>query len=294
MARFHKLYAQLHRQKIRLAYIDEAHIHRDMDLGYTWARQNQIAWRMSDSAPLSDRINRYGAYDFGAGQCFVWNEGSCNKEHTIQFLQRMAEWLGDGPGPVVIIWDGATWHRAKAVQIAAAKLGLILCPLPAYSPDLNPIENLWRWMREEATQNHCHLSLRHLFDACKAFINRINAHPERVVSRLWPKFELNPEYENTWYQIELILGLGFYLAYGGVALSHSSKLAEGERKNPYISETRHLGRVHRIRTPMKSARGSDSDCGGATKTAACERVQAHCPVPHFGQGLLCAPGDARV
>ena len=195
MARFHKLYAQLHRQKIRLVYVDEAHIHRDMDLGYTWTRKNQIAWRMSDSAPFSDRINWYGAYDFGAGQCFIWNEGSCNKEHTIQFLQRMAEWLGDGPGAVIIIWDGATWHRAKAVQIAAVKLGLILFPLPAYSPDLNPIENLWRWMREEVTHNHGHPSMRHLFDACKAFINRINAHPERVVSRLWPKFELNPEYE---------------------------------------------------------------------------------------------------
>jgi len=107
---------------------------------------------MSDSAPLSERINGYGAYDFGAGLCFIWNEGNCNKEHTIQFLQRMADWLQDGPGAVLIIWDGATWHRAKAVQVAAAKLGLTLFPLPAYSPDLNPIENLWRWMREEDAQ----------------------------------------------------------------------------------------------------------------------------------------------
>ena len=98
-------------------------------------------------------------------------------------------------GAVVIIWDGATWHRAKAVQIAAAKLGLTLFPLPAYSPDLNPIEHLWRWMREEVTHNHCHPSMRRLCDACKAFINRINAHPVRVVSRLWPRFELDLEYE---------------------------------------------------------------------------------------------------
>ena len=106
-----------------------------MDLGYTWAEKNKIAWRMSGCAPLSDRINWYGAYDFGAGQCFIWNEGNCNKDHTIQFLQRMAEWLGDEPGAVVIIWDGATWHRAKSVQAAAAKLGLTLIPVPAYSPD---------------------------------------------------------------------------------------------------------------------------------------------------------------
>ncbi|MCY4082317.1 MAG: transposase [Caldilineaceae bacterium] len=105
-------------------------------------------------------------------------------------------WLTGWPmGAVVIIWDGATWHRAKAVQIAAAKLGLTLFPLPAYSPDLNPIEHLWRWMREEVTHNHCHPSMRRLCDACKAFINRINAHPVRVVSRLWPRFELDLEYE---------------------------------------------------------------------------------------------------
>jgi len=195
MARLHKLYEQLCRRKLRLVYVDEAHIHRDMDLGYTWTAKSRIAWRISDSAPLSDRINWYGAYDFGAGQCFIWNEGNCNQEHTIQFLQRMVEWLADGPDTVVIIWDGASWHRAKSVQAAAAKLGLTLIPLPAYSPDLNPIENLWRWMREEVTRNHCHHSMRHLFDACKTFINRINAHPDQVVTRLWPKFKLDPEYE---------------------------------------------------------------------------------------------------
>ena len=41
---------------------------------------------MSDCAPLSDRINWYGSYDFCAGQCFIWNEGNCNKDHTIQFF----------------------------------------------------------------------------------------------------------------------------------------------------------------------------------------------------------------
>ena len=91
MEPFHKLYEQLCRQELRLVYIDEAHIHRDMDLGYTWTEKNKSAWRMSDSAPLSDRINWYGACDFGARQCFIWDEGNCNKEHTIQFLQRMAE-----------------------------------------------------------------------------------------------------------------------------------------------------------------------------------------------------------
>ena len=67
------------RRDIRLLYIDEAHLHRDMDLGYTWAPEGKPAWRLSGCASLAERINWYGAYDFSCGQCFIWNEGSCNQ-----------------------------------------------------------------------------------------------------------------------------------------------------------------------------------------------------------------------
>jgi hypothetical protein len=192
---FEALYEQVCREEIVLVYVDESHFHRDMDLGYTWATVGEVAWRESECPPLADRINWYGAYDFNHGQCFIWNEGSCNKEHTVSFLHRLADWLDDVSCPVVIIWDGAPWHRAHLVQAVAADLGFTLIPLPAYSPDLNPIEGLWKWMRAEVTQNHCYTTMRQLFDACKAFIDRINIDPQPIISRLWPKFELDPDFE---------------------------------------------------------------------------------------------------
>lgn len=192
---FQKIFAQVCQEEMRLIYIDESHFHRDMDLGYTWATTGKPAWRLSDCPPLSERINWYGAYDFSQAQCFIWNEGSCNKEHTVKFLHHLAEWLRPLSSPVMIIWDGAPWHRAKLVQQAAADLGFILHPLPGYSPDLNPIEGLWKWMRQEVTFNHCHLTMRQLFDACKAFIERLNAAPDQILSRLWPKFQLDPDFE---------------------------------------------------------------------------------------------------
>ena len=97
------------------------------------------------------------------------------------------------------------WHKAKAkrVKAAASELGFAVIAPPSYSPDLNPIEepalsltgDLWKWVREEVAQNFCHASMRHLFDACKAFIERINADPRQLVWRLWPRFELDPEFE---------------------------------------------------------------------------------------------------
>lgn len=193
--RLQSLYAAVCREEIILLYLDEAYIHRDLDLGYTWALRGEPAYRRSACAPLSDRINWYGAYNFSEGQCFLWNEGNCNQEHTVTFLERVAEWLGATERRVVIIWDGAPWHRANRVQEKVEDLGFHLLPLPGYSPDLNPAEGLWKWLREEVTQHHSYPTMRALFDACKAFLERINRDPEALIKRLWPKFDLDPEFE---------------------------------------------------------------------------------------------------
>ena len=50
-------------------------------------------------------------------------------------------------------------------------------------------------MREEVTRGHCHASLKALRVACQEFIARINGDAEEVISRLWPRFELDPEHE---------------------------------------------------------------------------------------------------
>ena len=96
---------------------------------------------------------------------------------------------------IVVIWDGAPWHRAKFVAEEATKMGIEIIPLPGYSPDLNPIEGLWKWMRAEVTQLHCYESTQAIFDACKKFIETINQNPLEIITRLWPRFELDPETE---------------------------------------------------------------------------------------------------
>jgi len=190
-----RLFTDVCAGEITLIYVDEVHVHRDLDLGYGWGRVGQRLWRRSDCPKLSDRLNGYGAYDFSNGECLLWQNGWCNGEQTVLFLRELVRWRSGKKGRLVLIWDNAPCPVAKIVKTEAARLGIELVYLPGYSPDLNPIERLWDWMRQEVTRGFCHGSVAQLIEACRAFIARVNRDPVALVDRLWPKLELDPEFE---------------------------------------------------------------------------------------------------
>lgn len=136
--RLQGLYDQVRNNEIVLLYVDGSHFHRALDLGYTWGRIGTRVWRVSDCPRLSDRINWYGAYNFTAGQCFIWAEGACNTDKTIHFLHQLDEWLRTEKRQVVVVWDGAPWHHAKLIQQTAQELGIELVALPGYKSGSQP------------------------------------------------------------------------------------------------------------------------------------------------------------
>lgn len=188
------LYQEMCAGKRTLIYIDEAHFHQDLDKGYGWYFKGKT-WNVPSTTPgLHAKINWYGAYDFTNGRAMIWAYPKCNGTNTADFLQRVSQWAKGLPKPT-IIWDGSPVHRARLAQDAASQLGLELVLLPGYSPDLNPIEGLWKWMREEVTSAYCQPNLAALFVACKKFIDDTNGNPQGMIDRLWPRFELDPEEE---------------------------------------------------------------------------------------------------
>jgi hypothetical protein len=150
---FQTLYERMCRGEVSIIYLDEVHLHQDMAVGYTWSPVGESNWVPSSSPGLSARLNCFGAYNFTDGACFIWEDGKCNGDTTMQFLQQLAHWLDETHRQVVIIWDGASYHRSQKVRTYAEQLGFQILALPGYSPDLNPIEALWKWLREVVTQH---------------------------------------------------------------------------------------------------------------------------------------------
>lgn len=76
--------------------------------------------------------------------------------------------LGELVGPqrhVVLVLDNAGWHVAKALKVPS---NITLLHLPPYSPELNPIERLWAYMKSHYLSNQVFKDYDDLFDKVKA------------------------------------------------------------------------------------------------------------------------------
>ena len=191
--RVRDLIAGAQREQHLLVYVDEAPIHQDADRGSGWAERGQRLWVASRSPGLSAKLSFYGLYLDNEGQVRLWPYPRANGDHTIQVLQRRQ---AEAPErPLIVLWDGAPYHRAKAVREVATTLGIKLIPLPGYSPDLMPVEALWRWLREDVTYHHCHASAEDLIRRVDTFEVRLNRDPVVIADRLWVKDRLDPDEE---------------------------------------------------------------------------------------------------
>ena len=90
----------------------------------------------------------------------------------VEFLKHI---LRQVKGNVIVIWDGASIHQGKAVREylrSGASRRLRLIRLPAYAPELNPVEGLWRWLKR-AMGNVCCESLLGLRDELAVALARL-------------------------------------------------------------------------------------------------------------------------
>lgn len=76
---------------------------------------------------------------------------------------------------IVMVLDGAGWH--KAIELTVPE-NMKLLPLPPYSPELNPVENIWEELREKNFNNRVFASLDALEDQLFHSLKNLEDHPE--------------------------------------------------------------------------------------------------------------------
>ena len=79
----------------------------------------------------------------------------------------------------VVLMDGASWHQE---HLSDGYDNLSIIHIPPYSPELNPIEQVWSWMRQNEIANRCFKDYEDIVDKCSRAWNRFRSSKERVLS----------------------------------------------------------------------------------------------------------------
>jgi transposase len=72
----------------------------------------------------------------------------------------------------ILVMDQAGWHVSKELEVPP-NIEIVL--LPPYSPELNPVERLWQWIKRHSIRNRLHLTLESVMDAVEGCIRAADA-----------------------------------------------------------------------------------------------------------------------
>ena len=115
-------------------------------------------------------------------------KGTIRTPQVIEFLKVLQEAIGK---KLLIIWDRLQAHRSKLVRqhVEAQDGRIVLEFLPAYAPEMNPVECVWGYLKHHAMPNYCAADLGDLASRARRNLRSMQRRPT-LVRAFWQQAEL--------------------------------------------------------------------------------------------------------
>lgn len=168
-------------------FADSVHPQHQTKLAHGWILKG-IRKNVATTA-CQKRLNFIGGICLNGHKIIHREVEKVNADSIKAFLKSLRNRHSRGE-KIHLIWDNAGYHKSKEVKAFAKKLNIKIHYLPPYSPNLNPIERLWKVMHEEVTYNQYYKSFSDFHDAVFGFFKQIGRRKILLRSRLTDNFQI--------------------------------------------------------------------------------------------------------
>lgn len=111
----------------------------------------------------------YGAVDPMDGESFFLVMPYCNTECMQIFLNQLQSTFSDEI--IVLVCDGAAWHKSGTLKVPDQ---ITILHIPPYTPEMNPIEQIWHELRTKGFHNEVFSTLEKVVDRLCETINHLS------------------------------------------------------------------------------------------------------------------------
>ena len=171
---------QAKEKNARIVFGDEASFAQWGSLGYTWALKGVQPTVKTSGIRRAYRV--FGLLDcFGGTFYHQGLEGKFNSETYQEFL----EWvLTQTTNHLIVIQDNVSYHTSASLKTFYAEHAdrLTIYQLPAYSPELNPIERLWKNIKKDSTHLKYFATFHHLVTEVSTSLTTFAGSPNKLTS----------------------------------------------------------------------------------------------------------------
>lgn len=153
-----------------LLFIDGVHPQHNTICGKAWIKRGEV--KNIESNTGRERINISGAYNPENQDVIIQEDIKLNSESTINFFKKI-EYKYSDMKRINIICDNAKYYKNEKVHEYLKKSKIKLIYLPPYSPNLNLIERLWKYMRKKVINNKYYKKLVDFRDSIFNFFDTL-------------------------------------------------------------------------------------------------------------------------
>jgi len=186
---FNKLRAELGPNDY-IYFGDAVHVKHNAEAGYAWSPIGEPHLIPTNSG--RQRYNVLGVYCTQTHEhLFILTEENINQDTIIELLQRLRA-KHPGEGKIYLVLDNARYNKAWRVRAQAQVSRITLKFLPPYSPNLNLIERLWKFMRKKFCKDKYRGTFAEFCSRLDTFFADLDQYRTELANLLTENFELVP------------------------------------------------------------------------------------------------------